>query len=162
MNKGLLIVGAGQYAHVVFDIASDIGYDKISFVDDFSEIAKGRLDDLESFFGEFQFGIVAIGNPEMRKSLTERLEGIGYQVPTLVHPMAFVSPSARLGTGVIVEPNATVQANSSVDKGSIISSGAVVRHNGVVGEFCHCDCGSVIQTGSSVCYGTKVNCGEIF
>ena len=162
MNKSLLIVGAGQYAYVVYDIATALGYEKISFVDDNSQSAIGKIDDIERLAGEYSFGVVAIGNPSIRRVLTERLEACGYTVPILVHPLGFVSPSAQVGAGVIVEPNATVQANAVIGKGSIVSSGAVVRHNAVVGEYCHCDCCSVIMSRSSLASGSKIEVGKIY
>jgi len=162
MEKSLLIVGAGQYAFVVFDIASSLGYEKISFVDDCSELAIGTLSDIGALRGEYSCGVVAIGNPQIRRELTEGLKACGYGVPSLVHPMAFVSPSAQLGEGTIVEPNATVQAHAVVGRGSIISSGAVVRHNGVVGEYCHCDCGSVVMSSAVVDNNTKIECGKVY
>ena len=160
MNNSLLIVGAGQYAFVVFDIASSLGYEKISFVDDNSELAIGKINEIGRLREEYSCGVVAIGNPSVRRELTQRLEDCGYIVPALVHPLGYVSPSARIGAGVIVEPNATVQANAMIGKGSIVSSGAVVRHNGVVGEYCHCDCGSVVLSSSVLGDGLKVDIGK--
>ena len=162
MEKSLLIVGAGQYAYVVCDIASALGYEKISFVDDVSEVAIGKIADIERLAHSYSHGVVAIGNPTVRRELTERLLSCGYTVPVLVHPLGYASPSARLGAGVIVEPNATVQANAVIGQGSIVSSGAVVRHNGVVGEYCHCDCGSVVMSGSVLADGTKIEVGKIY
>lgn len=162
MREGLLIVGAGQYALLVKEIALDLGYEKIGFVDDDSVIAIGTVDKIQALFGEYTHGVVAIGNPAVRKEFTERLEACGYTVPALVHTRAYISPSAHIGAGAIVEPNATVQANATVGKGSIVSSGAVVRHNGIVGEYCHCDCGSVVTSGAVLDNGTKIDCGRVY
>ena len=162
MKEGLLIVGAGQYAYVVREIAADLGYDKVAFVDDNSEIAIGTIDKIEGLFGEYKHGIVAIGNPALRCKFTERLEACGYTVPALIHSSAYVSPCARIGAGAIIEPNATVQPNAIVGKGSIVSSGAVVRHNGVVGEYCHCDCGSVVTSNSILDSNTKIDCNKVY
>ena len=162
MGVGLLIVGAGQYAAFVKEIAVDLGYEKIGFVDDNSPLAIGTVDKIGALFGEYTHGVVAIGNPTVRKELTARLESCGYIVPALVHARAYVSPSASIGAGAIIEPNATVQSNAMVGKGSIVSSGAVVRHDGKVGDFCHCDCGSVVTSGATLEDGTKIDCGRVY
>ena len=41
MDRKLLIIGAGGHGQVVAEIAMDLGYSKIDFIDDNSEIAIG-------------------------------------------------------------------------------------------------------------------------
>ena len=58
--------------------------------------------------------------------------------------------------GTIIEPNATVQANTTVAIGCIISSGVVIRHNAFVGDCCHVDCNSVVLSDTIVPAKTKI------
>lgn len=163
MKENLIILGAGQYSYVVAEIAATMGcFGEIDFLDDNSEKAIGRIDELGKLKGKYSYGAVAIGNPSLRAELMQRLEESGYEVAKLVHPMAFVSPTAKIGKGAVIEPMAVVQANSVIGEGSIVSSGAVIRHNGTVGSFCHCDCGSVVMSGAVVGDKTKIPCGEIY
>lgn len=163
MNNNLLILGAGQFGAMAKEIAEDMGcFGKIAFLDDRNEDAIGKLDDYEHFVVDYNYGIVAIGNTEIRLKLIQKLEEACYRVAILVSPRAYVSPSAQLMKGTIVEPMATVQTSSTVCVGCIISSGAVVRHNTFVGDGCHCDCNSVVLSGAVVPAKTKVNCGEIY
>ena len=163
MNNDLLILGAGQLGTMAKEIAENMGcFGKIDFLDDSSDTAIGKLNDYERFAQQYNYGIVAIGNAEMRLNFIQKLKEACYRVAILVSPKAYVSPSAQILSGTIIEPMATLQANSTVCIGCIISSGAVVRHNSFVGDGCHCDCNSVVMTGAIVPAKTKVLCGEIY
>ncbi|MBR5527390.1 MAG: hypothetical protein IKV97_00185 [Clostridia bacterium] len=146
MNKKLLILGAGQYSFVARDIAIESGYGKISFLDDCSELAIGKLWDFPNFADEYKEAFVAIGNASLRLELTEKLTQCGFRAANLISPKAFVSPSAHLEFGIAIEPMAVVQANAFIGTGTIISSGAVIRHNAILGKCCHADCGCIVPS----------------
>lgn len=162
MNKNLLILGAGQYGMVVREVAEDMGcFEKIDFLDDNNEVAIGKLADYEKFCFKYRYAIVAIGDTEVRLAWIQRLEEACYTVAIIVSPKAYISPTAQLMKGTIVEPMAVVHANAVVAIGCIISAGTVVNHDAFVGDACHCDCNSVVMAGTLVLAGTKVQCGEV-
>ena len=163
MIGNLLILGAGQYGMLAKEIAESMKcYEKIDFLDDNNEIAIGKLQDYSNFVSEYPYAVVAIGNPEIRLNLIRKLEQANYKIATLISPMAYISPTAKVMHGSIIEPCAVVQTDAVVSKGVIISSGAVVRHNAFVGEGCHCDCGSVVMTNSKVPSNLKICCNEVY
>ena len=171
-NKNLLILGAGQYGVMAKEIAEAMGvFERIAFLDDSfgsrhpeersdegsSQISLiGTFKDLLMFTAEFRYGFVAIGNPELRRRLTEQLLQNNMTPVTLVHPTAYVSPSAQLEQGCCVEPNATVQTRATVKTATFIASGAVIRHNAVVGEYCHVDCNAVVNSTANIPAGTHI------
>lgn len=151
MNKNLLVLGAGQYGIVAKEIAEAMNvFEKIDFLDDTSELAIGKLNDYEPLAANYSYAVVAIGDAELRLKWIQKLEEACFTIAILVHPKAYVSPSAQLMKGTIVEPMAVVQSNSTVAIGCIISSGAVVNHNCFVGDGCHVDCGAVVEAGSNI------------
>lgn len=159
----LLILGAGQFGRMTREIAESDGmFEKIDFLDDVSELAVGKLNDYKRFVGEYPSAVVAVGAAAFRAEWSARLEEAGFTLPPIVSADAYVAPSARLASGVIVEPSATIQSRATVGRGTIVSSGAVLRHDAVVGDFCHCDCNSVVASGASVPSASKVGIGEIF
>jgi UDP-3-O-[3-hydroxymyristoyl] glucosamine N-acyltransferase len=165
-NKNLLILGAGQYGVMAKEIAEAMGvFERIAFLDD--SFAKdpaaaaehsvvGTTRDIEKFTAEFRYGFVAIGNPELRRRLTEQLLQNNMTPVTLVHPTAYVSPSAQLEQGCCIEPNATVQTGATLKTATFIASGAVVRHNAIVGEYCHVDCNAVVNSTANIPAGTHI------
>lgn len=164
MNNNLLILGAGQYGAVVREIAESMGsFDRIDFLDDNApDIAIGCFFDCAQLVSSYSYAIVAIGNPDIRCLWLDKLDKLGYTIPVLVHSNAYVSPTAILDSGTIVEPMAVVQANVKVGKSCLICSGAVLKHNCVVGDACYIDCNSAVMPEASVPSGTRVNCNAVY
>lgn len=171
---------------MAYEIAKSMGvFTKINFLDDAAFAAQssvqsqsaqssnepssvaepaviGRVGDFEDFLPEYRYGFVAIGNPSTRRKLTEMIEASCVTPAILVHPTAYVSPSAQLQRGCCIEPHATVQTNAVVAKCSFVASGAVIRHDAFVGEFCHVDCNAVVESLAIVPAGTKIACNSVF
>lgn len=161
MEKNLLIFGAGQYGAVIKELAEAVGeFETISFLDDLfgleeqkGDISKsviGKLNQYEAFRAEYGYAIVSIGNPEIRMEWTKKLLKAGYLLPTLISPRAYVSPSAQLSEGVVVEPMAVLNANVHIGEGSLVMAGAIINHNAFVDDYCNIQCGAVVMSNTVV------------
>lgn len=160
--KRLLIIGAGGHGKVVKEAAEAIGgYEKIDFVDDNSVEAVGKIKDLEWLYEEYDLAFVGIGDCCLRKGLIQKLISIGYKVPALLHPTAYISKSSTVGCGTIVEPKAIVNTGAHVGMGCIISVGAIVDHNAEVGDYAHINAGAIVKAGCKVANGCRINAGEV-
>ncbi len=127
----LLILGAGKYGSVAKEIAEAMGvYHKIDFLDDQSELAVGKLNDIEKL--EYDEAFVAIGDSATRHKWTGKIK----KLATLIHPNATVMPSALVGEGSIIEAGVVISSNAKVGKGCIVMSNAVVGHDAVIGDYC--------------------------
>lgn len=161
-GRKLLILGAGQYGFVAAETARAMGcFGEIAFLDDANPDAIGKLSDFEKFSDGYDHAFVAMGNPKLRLSWLNRLEEAGFALPALIHPKAWISPSARLASGVILEPMAVVHANAVVKRGSLICAGSIVNHNAVVEEGCQIDCGAIVSSNARVEAETKVPCRAV-
>ena len=167
MGKGLLILGAGGHGKVVREVALSLKengrpkYDVIEFLDDHSMDSIGKIGNLKDFAGKFEEVFCGIGNNELRKSLLEQAEKLGFHIPVLIHTTAYVSPSASIEPGTVIEPKAIVNANSVIKKGCIISVGAIVDHDVVVGSCAHVNVGAICKAGSVIEEGRKLEAGEV-
>lgn len=160
--KNLLIIGAGQFGMIAKEIAeSTARFDEIAFLDDNNRIAVGRLCDHISLSNKFDCAVIAIGSAETRLELIDKLENAGYEIITLIHNKAYVSRSAKVGKGSIIEPMAVIHADVSVGTGCIISAGAVLNHNSTIEEGCHIDCGTIVGARALVKARTKTQYGAI-
>lgn len=151
--KSLLIIGAGGHGRVVAEIAVACGYvaSSIAFLDDNSPAAVGKVLDMPLFAPRYDGVFVAIGNNALRQQLIGQLKEMqGVTLVSLVHPTAYVSPSATMGLGTVVEPKAVINTNSRIGQGCIISVGTVVDHDCVIGDFCHINAGIVCAAGSRI------------
>ena len=162
MDHNLLILGAGQYSFVVRETAQAIGcFGKIDCLDDHCPDAIGTFSDYQKMAGTYDTAFVAIGDPELRLAWLEKLEEAGYNLPVLIHPMAYVAPSATIMGGSIVEPMAVVQSNAVIKKGCLICAQSVVNHNAVVEQGSQIDCGAIVMSNGIVPPKTKVPCGAV-
>lgn len=148
--KRLFIFGTGAHARKVFHCASGCGYEVAAFVDEnpaaSSPIAGVLVLDAAALLapnaGDAAF--IAIGRAEVRRRLMDRLAGLGWSLPPLVHSAAWVAPDARLGDGVLVAAGAVVETTAMIGRGVIIDIGVLVDHECEVGAFCHLRPGEVL------------------
>lgn len=118
INRNLIILGAGGHGHVVKEVAEAMGiFNEIGFLDDNSAEAIGLCSENEKFIEEYTYAIPAFGNNKLRMEWIEKLEKNRFQIPTLIHPTAYISPSATVSSGSVVEAKAVVNTNSRVEKG---------------------------------------------
>lgn len=159
----LLILGAGQYGVVAREIAVSLNqFEKIDFLDDKNSFAIGGLNDYEKFKKEYSAAFVAIGDSEIRSKLIENLRRVGYKLPNLISKACYISPSAVLKDGIIVEPMAVVHTNTIINNGCIISAGAVINHNCILEECCHIDCNATVTNSTIITKKTKVCSNTVF
>lgn len=100
-----------------------------------------------------------IGNITSRISVFEHLKKAGFTCPTLIHPAAFVEPSATLADGVQVMPHAYVGSEVQVGFGVIVNTGAIISHDCTLGDFVNISPGAILAGEVSVANATLVGMG---
>ena len=161
--KTLVILGYGGYGKTIEDVVLSANmYDKIIFLDDGSSDARveGKCADFERYMGSDVHFYPAFGNNGLRMGWIDRLEKAGAVVPTIIHPKAYVSRNAQLGTGCTVLPNATVNVTAVLGKGCIINFGAVVDHDVVLGDGVHLCPNSTVKAYNFVPALSKLESGK--
>ncbi len=160
--KTLLILGAGGYGKTIADVAAQIGcYDRIAFLDDGSTGPDilGSCGQFREFAGEDTDMYPAFGNNDLRMKWLRQLQDANVSVPTLVHPRAYVSPRAKLGTGVMVLPMAVVNTGVTVEDGCIINIGSLIDHDSVIGAGTHLAPGAIVKAENRIPAGVKIDSG---
>lgn len=161
MNKRILIIGAGGHGRVVAEVAQDCGYDEIAFLDDNSDVAIGKVSELQNFKDEYTDVFVGIGNNKIREKLLMEIKTLGFNIPALIHPSAYISKSSMIGIGTIIEPKAIVNANSIIGEGCIISVGSIIDHDVTIGKCCHINSGGIVKAGATIESYYKLEAGEV-
>jgi acetyltransferase EpsM len=100
-----------------------------------------------------------IGDARSRGLVFRRLVEAGFACPAVVHPTAFVEPSARLSAGVQVMPHAYVGSETDVGFGVIINTGAVVSHDCRLGAYANVSPGALLAGGVTVGEAALVGMG---
>lgn len=163
VKKSLLIFGAGGYGRVAMEIAQATGdFDRIAFLDDKKTGTLGALSEYATLRQEFDCAFVAIGDPKLRLYWLNEAEQAGYELPVLVHPTAWISPSAYIGPGSAVEPMAVVNAAAQIGRGTLLCAGCVVNHDATISSGCQIDCNAVIASGAVVQEGAKVRSCTVY
>lgn len=170
MKRNLLIVGAGSYGVVAYEIAVETGlFEKIGFIDDSRDKTAngkdvvGKISDLDRLSEEYDSVVVAVGDPMFRVDMIERIKrSLPYHIETLISPRAYISPSAQIMEGCIVEPMAVVHTGCLISQGCIISAGAVINHESMCNSGVHIDCNATVEGYSTVPKCAKLPCGEVF
>ena len=75
----------------------------------------------------------------------EQLKGAGYEIPSLIHPTAYVSPSAQIQERTIILPKAVVHTNARIEQSAIIGIGALVDHDAIIRRFNHILPGGIVS-----------------
>lgn len=172
MNR-LIIVGAGGCGREVLQWAKDVNdkektWEIAGFLDDNENALEGVPCDVSVLGGVDTYKILpedvfvcAIGNPKIKKLVTEKLKARGAKFTTLVHPTAVVADNALLDEGVILYPFSLVSDNAHVGAHSIVNMYSSVAHDSVLGEYCiisaHCDVTGACTLGDGVFMGTTSN-----
>jgi len=139
----MFIIGTGSHARKIYHYAMDSGWQIAAFIDEARDAASPidsiplvQLDDLsEPVTDEVAF--VAIGHPDVRRRIMDRLASAGWIFPSIVHRTAWVAPDSLLEDGVLVAAGAVVESGSTVARGAIIDIGVLVDHDCCVEAFCH-------------------------
>ena len=139
----LLIVGAGRFGQFVKELAQS-KYSKIDFLDDNPELGIGKIDDCAKFVKDYDKAVVAIGDNDLRMEFLDKLEKAGFKIATIISDKAYLSPSASIAEGCIIEPMVVIKSNAVIERGVIINAGAAINFNAHVCKGSSLDCNSVV------------------
>ena len=165
-KEKLLLVGAGGFGRMVAEQAM-LQYN-CAVVDDGQAVGTeicgipvvGGLADLPELRKDYDLLVVGIGNNQFRAQLYEKAKALGYAIPNIVVPSAYISPYAKLGCGCVVLQNACVQNGASVGSGVLLNAGTEVHCDAAVEDYTLIYTNSVVRTGATVGNFTRIgsNC----
>lgn len=155
----LLILGAGGFGQSIAEIAILLGHwSTIYFVDDIWPMCSkvknfeiiSDVKNLENLdLSNFQ-AVVAVGNNKLREQWHGFLEKLKVPLATMIHPQAWISPSAQLGHGVIIMGGCVIGASARVSNGVILNLGVLLDHDVEIGQYSHLSLGVKIVSGKKV------------
>ena len=160
----LIIFGAGGFGQTVKDVASQTGrFNCIHFLDDnsLSEDVVGQCDEFQRFIAEQTYFLVAFGNNALRRQWLEMLAKANANIAALIHPSAYVSPTASIAEGCIVLPMAVVNTSCVLKRGCIVNIGALVDHGCILEECVHVAPGGIIKAENRISALLKIESGEV-
>ncbi|MVX35988.1 transferase [Myroides sp. LoEW2-1] len=126
MNNKYLIYGKGGHGKVVEDTVYQLdATNTVEYFDDASNPYNQNYEVAAKL-------IIGIGNNEVRKRIAETVK---HCFATIIHPTAYVSPTAVIGEGTVILANAVVQADAKIGKHCIINANVTVDHDAIVEDY---------------------------
>jgi sugar O-acyltransferase (sialic acid O-acetyltransferase NeuD family) len=172
-KPSIIIVGAGGHALSCIDvIEQENKYEILGLIGLEDEVGSTRSGyevigtdtELKKILASCENAFNAVGqikNPLIRIKIYESLTKIGFSLPTIISPKAYVSSKAKLGIASIVLHGATVNSTAIVGNNTIINSHALIEHGVTVGDHCHISTGVVINGDVSIGSRTFIGSGSV-
>lgn len=142
--KEVIIIGAGGHAAEIDEY--------IRFGSEIPEMKViGFIDDNENSYKQYQFSagylgtirdhivlgdkyyIMGIANLVYRKPIVNRFLESGARFLTFIHAVAYVSPSAKIGEGVVIAPYVNIGPNVVIGDFTLLNARASIGHDTVLG-----------------------------
>jgi sugar O-acyltransferase (sialic acid O-acetyltransferase NeuD family) len=166
----VIICGAGGHGRVVADIIEDVGsYSIAGFIDDDPALQGHCVGGYPVLGGRGDLprlrerGMVrcamGIGDNATRRELASMITAMGWELITVIHPSAQISPRATIGGGSVIEACAVVKAGCLVGRLAIINSCASIGHDVILGEAIHISPGASIAGSVRIGDGTHIGMG---
>ncbi|WP_312922347.1 NeuD/PglB/VioB family sugar acetyltransferase [Stutzerimonas nitrititolerans] len=155
----LLLIGGGGHCNSVIDvIEQENRFQIVGIIDNPENLGKQVLgypviatdNQLAELYSKYQHAIVTVGqikSSALRVRLYQQLKEIGYQLPVIISPMAYVSKHAQIGEGTVILHHALVNASANIGNNCIINSKALIEHDAHIHDHCHIATASVINGG---------------
>jgi UDP-perosamine 4-acetyltransferase len=143
----------------------------VGLIDDYPENAAheiaglaviGTSDDLRRLSSEgLQAAVLGFGAARGRAAVLAALADAGLELPMLVHPTAFVAPSAELGRGCQLLPHAHVGPGTKIGLGALVNTGAIVEHDVDIDDAAVVDPGAVVAGRAVIGSEAEVGAGAV-
>jgi sugar O-acyltransferase (sialic acid O-acetyltransferase NeuD family) len=164
--KRIILVGGGGHCKSCIDvIENENKYKIIGIVDKKKNFLLNYKFFAESYLNKKliknNYAFVTVGqikNYKVRVKLFNRLKDLGFKMPSIISPSAYISKHAVIGQGTIVMHGAIVNAGAVVGNNCIINTNSLVEHDVVIGDHTHISTKATINGG--VVVGSKVFVGS--
>lgn len=171
-RPGLILLGAGGHAHACVDVIEQHGrYEIIGLVGmpeevnsislGYSVIASDR--DLLKLAKACRYALVTVGQIGFavnRMRLYRLAVELGFELPAIVSPLAYVSRHAVIGAGTIVMHGAIVNAGARVGDNCIVNTRALIEHDATIEDHCHISTGTILNGNVRLGAGSFVGSGS--
>ena len=174
MSKAdIILIGAGGHCHACIDVIEQHAQFNIAGLVGLPSELQNRhfgysviaTDDyLPQLQKEYRYALITLGqihSPNGRKRLYQQAVQLGFQLPVIIAPTAYVSCHAALGAGTIVMHGAIVNAGAKVGDNCIINNRSLVEHDTTVENHCHISTGVILNGGVTIGAGSFIGSGSV-
>lgn len=172
VKQKLILIGGGGHCSACIDVIEQEGKYAIAGIVD-QGAASGTLlgypvlgndNDLSELRSSYDHVVITVGqikSPAIRIRLFRLSKSLGFVLPAIVSPRAYVSKHATVGEGTIIMHDALVNSRATIGRNCIINTKALVEHDGVVEDDCHISTGAIVNGGTIIRRGSFVGSNAV-
>jgi sugar O-acyltransferase (sialic acid O-acetyltransferase NeuD family) len=173
MKANLILIGGGGHAKSCIDVIEQQGRFSIKGILDPAQPIGTRIlnyevigtdENISDWLSNNYWFAVTVGqvkNAVPRKRIFDVLKGYNANIATVISPLAYVSPHARIGTGTFVMHGAKVNAAAQVGNNCIINTNANIEHDVIIGNHSHVSTGAMVNGGCRIGDNVFVGSGVV-
>ena len=173
MKDKIVIVGGGEFAHLIIDVIKKLDqYEIIGYTDlvdkglvlgtkylGNDEVLKDILKKHKNCKAVVAVGLIKISF--VRNKVYEMLKDLGFELPSIISKNAILQEDVTIGEGTCVLDNALINAGTRIGKCCIIGPGAIVEHHCTSGDFVTFATGAIFAAGSTIGDNSILSIGAI-
>jgi sugar O-acyltransferase (sialic acid O-acetyltransferase NeuD family) len=172
MKPKLILIGGGGHCKSCIDVIEQENKFIIAGIVDINTSISdllgypllGHDDDLAKLKLHYDYALITIGQiktPAIRIRLLDYVKSLGFKLPVIISPRAYVSKHAKIGGGTIVMHDALINAGAIVGDNCIINTKSLIEHDAVIENNCHISTAAIINGGAIVKQGSFVGSNAV-
>ena len=142
-KKPVVIIGYSGHAYVIIDILLNAGRLVTAYCDQEAKVNNpyhleylGKESEVAHLLQDYDF-FACVGHNGIREKIHTQVSAFLGEPVNAIHPSAVISSSVKLGTGIMVAANATLNPLVRLGNGVICNTGSSIDHECVIGDFTH-------------------------
>jgi sugar O-acyltransferase (sialic acid O-acetyltransferase NeuD family) len=143
--KNIILIGGGGHCKSCVDvIENENKYKIIAIIDKKKNFLLSYKVFPESYLNKKliknNYAFVTVGhikNYKPRVKIFSRLKDLGFKIPSIISPLAYISKHAIIGQGTIVMHGAIINAGAVIGNNCIINTNSLIEHDVIIGEHTH-------------------------
>ena len=166
-KPSLILIGGGGHCKSCIDVIEQENKFLIAGIVDINRSLSellgypllGNDDDLAKLKLNYDYALITIGQiktPAIRIRLLDYVKSLGFKLPAIISPRAYVSKHAKIGNGTIIMHDALINAGVIVGDNCIINTKSLIEHDAVIENNCHISTGAIINGGAIIKQGSFV------
>jgi sugar O-acyltransferase (sialic acid O-acetyltransferase NeuD family) len=171
--KDIILIGGGGHCKAVIDVVEQEGLFNIVGIIDKPEMLGENLlehqiigDDSEliNVVKNCKNALITIGqikSPSARINLFNKLLKLGFKLPTIISPRAYISKHSSLGIGSIIMHDSVISADVVIGDNCIINTKSIIEHGSSIENHCHISTNAVINGEVFIGEGSFIGSGAV-
>ena len=167
IKKPVAIVGYSGHAYVIIDILLSSGRLVTAYCDSEKKAFNpyhldylGKESDVITKLKKFDF-FACVGHNGIREKIHTQLSQYLGNPINAIHPSAVISASVKMGDGVMIAANATLNPLVEIGQGVICNTSTSIDHECIIGDFSHIAPGAVLCGNVIVGKGTFIGANSV-